>query len=213
MIRILLAEDHAMVRAGLRQILERQPDMRVIAEARDGAEAIALAIQLEPTVAILDVGLPGVDGLEALEQIKVHAPHIRALMLSGLANEPHVRRALQGGAAGYLLKEQGSEDLIQAVRTVARGDLSYVGAGIADVVASSGRSDGPVPSHSRLTVREREVLRLVAQGYSNAGIAALLRLSPKTVDSHRARLMDKLDLHSRAALTNYALHQGYVVVA
>ncbi len=107
MVRILLAEDHAMVCAGLRQILDRQPDMRVIAEAQDGAEAINLALQLEPTVAILGLGMPDVDGLEALESIKTDAPHIRVLMLSGQVNEQYVRRALQGGASGYLLKRQG----------------------------------------------------------------------------------------------------------
>ncbi|HZS88832.1 MAG TPA: response regulator transcription factor [Chloroflexota bacterium] len=214
MIRILLAEDHAMVRAGLRQILERQPDMRVIAEAQDGAEAVALALRLQPTVAVLDIGLPEVDGLDALERIKAHAPQVHVLMLTGQQNEHYVRRALQGGASGYLLKRSGADELVQAVRTVARGQLAFDGAGIGDVVSVWGGRDGPdLPAHSRLTAREREVLRLVAQGYSNGAIAARLNLSPKTVDTHRARVMAKLDLHNRAALTGYALHQGYVVVA
>src|SRR5579871_1944543 len=122
MITILLAEDHAMVRAALRQLLERQSDLSVIAEADDGGDAIALALQLDPTVAVLDVGLPGLDGLTALEQIKAHAPHIRVLMLSGQANEQYVRRALQGGASGYLPKQRGAADLLRAVRAVARGE-------------------------------------------------------------------------------------------
>jgi two-component system response regulator NreC len=214
MITILLADDHAMVRAGLRQVLDQQPDLHVIAEAQDGAEAVALALHLEPTVAILDVGLPDLDGLEALERIKEHAPRIRVLMLSDQANEQYVRRALEGGASGYLLKRSGAAELVWAVRMVARGELCYQGDEIAEVAALWERGEAAEPpGHSRLTAREREVLRLVARGYSNSAIAAQLRLSPKTVDSHRAHLMDKLDLHSRAALTGYALHQGYVVVA
>jgi two-component system response regulator NreC len=211
-IRILLADDHAMVRTGLRLILDHQPDMCVIAEAQDGAEAVALALQLEPTVAILDIGLPDVDGLDALERIKARAPHIRVLMLTGQQNEQYIRRALQGGASGYLLKQNGARELVQAVRTVAHGDLSFESHHLAGCGVLEASHDGP-PSHTRLTERERDVLRLVAQGYSNGEIATRLRLSPKTVDTHRTRVMDKLGLHSRAALTTYALHQGYLIVA
>jgi two-component system response regulator NreC len=214
MIRILLADDHAMVRAGLRQVLERQPDMRVIAEARDGAEAVALALQLEPTVAILDIGLPGLDGLDALERIKARAPQIRALVLTGQENDHYVLRALRGGASGYLLKQSGAAELVRAVRAVARGDLAFEGASGNEVVALYGGRHGPAPPHhSTLTERERDVLRLVARGYSNAEIAVQLDISPKTVDTHRTRVMDKLDLHSRVDLTTYALRQGYLVVA
>lgn len=216
MIRILLADDHAMVRAGLRQILERQSDMTVVAEARDGAEAVDLTLREQPTVAVLDVGLPVMDGLDALERIKAHSPQTRVLMVTGMENERYLLRALRGGASGYLLKQAGAADLISAVRRVARGDLAFEWAGTTgfmEAYLDIGRNAPSLPQHSTLTARERDVLRLVAQGFSNTDIGTHLSISPKTVDSHRTRLMDKLDLHTRAALTKYALQNGYLVAA
>lgn len=214
MITILLADDHAMVRAGLRAILDRQRDLRVIAEAQDGAEAVRLALDLQPRVAVLDIGLPVLSGLDALERIKAHAPQVRVLILTGQLHDAFVLRALWGGASGYLLKESRAAELVQAIRRVARGELAFEGAGVQDAVMLSGGHARLVPpSHSTLTERERDVLRLVAAGYSNAEIGTRLGISPKTVDTHRTRVMDKLDLHSRADLTAYALREGYLVAS
>ena len=214
MITILLADDHDMVRAGLRSVLERQPDMTVVAEACDGAAAVETALRLEPTVAVIDVGLPGMDGLDALERIKAHAPQIRVLMISGQENEQYLLRAAHGGASGYLLKQGSAADLVQAVRSVAKGELVFTWAGMTGLMEEclrGGRREAQLPRHSTLTERERDVLRLVAQGYSNTEIATRLMISPKTVDTHRTRLMSKLDLHTRAALVLYALRHGYLV--
>lgn len=215
MITILVAEDHVMVRAGLRLLLERQADMRVVAEAGTGVEAVALALRLLPAVVLLDIGLPVLDGLEALGRIKAAAPQVRVLMMTGLQDEAYLLRAVRDGASGYLLKQGRPESLIAAVRTVARGDLAFVGVSVSGAMAAvqHGQSAPQQPRHSTLTQREREVLRLVAEGYSNAGVACQLGISPKTVDTHRTRLMDKLDLHSRASLTHYALQHGLVIGA
>ena len=216
MITIVLADDHDMVRAGLRLVLDRQPDMTVVAEARDGAEAVDVALRLEPTVAVLDVGLPGMDGLDALERIKARAPQIRVLMLSGLENEHYLLRALHGGASGYLLKQGTASDLVRAVRTVAHGELAFAWSGMTGLMEAyltGGRREAHLPQHSTLTERERDVLRLVAVGHSNTEIAAQLDISPKTVDTHRTHLMDKLNLHTRAAVVLYALRHGYLVSA
>ena len=214
MITILLADDHAMVRAGLRVILNQQRDMRVVAEAPDGAEAVRLALELQPRVAVLDIGLPMLSGLDALERIKAQAPQVQVLILTGQLHDGFVLRALWGGASGYLLKESRAADLVEAIRRVARGDLAFEGTGVREVVAlSGGRSRRTPPHHSTLTERERDVLRLVAAGYSNAAIAVRLGISPKTVDTHRTRVMDKLDVHSRAGLTAYALREGYLVAS
>ncbi len=216
MIRILLAEDHAMVRAGLRLILERQPDMTVVGEAHNGSEAVALALQRQPTVVVLDIGLPDMNGLDALEQIKACSPQIRVMMLSGMENEQFLQRALQCGALGYVLKQGSAAHLVRAVRTVAQGGLAvdwFGSAEPADAHLPGGRSGLTLPAHSSLTGRECEVLRLVAQGYSNTDTAVRLGISPKTVDTHRTHVMEKLGVHTRADLTRYALQYGYMIVA
>ncbi|HVC82560.1 MAG TPA: response regulator transcription factor [Chloroflexota bacterium] len=215
-IRILLAEDHDMVRAGLRLVLDRQPDMTVVAEAADGSDAVSEALRLLPTVAILDVGMPGMDGLDALERIKRRAPRIRVLMMSGLKREEHLLRALRSGASGFLLKEGSATDLVQAVRRVAHGELVVVwphNTDLVDFALQTGRLDLRPPRHGMLTERERDVLRLVAEGHSNTEIALYLGIGPKTVDTHRMHVMDKLGLHSRADLTHFALAHGYLIVA
>jgi two-component system response regulator NreC len=216
MIHILLVDDHALVRAGIRLVLDRQPDMVVVGEARTGAAAVALALRLQPTVVILDVGLSDMNGIDALERIKAQAPQIRVLMLSGMKNEQHLLRALRAGALGYVLKEARATALVRAVRRVARGELAVVwpeGTAPREWLLHAARYGLKPPRHSTLTEREREVLRLVARGYSNPEIARQLGISAKTVDSHRTHVMAKLDLHSRADVTRYALQQGYLVVA
>jgi DNA-binding NarL/FixJ family response regulator len=216
MIRILLAEDHAMVRAGLRTLLEHQKDIVVVAEAADGADAVSWALRLQPDVAILDVGLPGIDGLDALERIKARASRIRVLLISGMWRSEYLTRALRAGASGFLLKEESSTELVRAVRAVARGGLAFAHTGdmaSLDAQLYHGNNGLQPPRHSELTDREREVLRLVALGYSNSEIAEQLAISPKTVDTHRTHVMEKLGLHSRAELTRYALQHGYLTVA
>jgi two-component system response regulator NreC len=213
MIRLLLADDHAMVRGGIRMILERQPDMQVVAEAATGAQAVALTLLLQPTVAILDVGLSDMDGIEALQRIKVRAPQIRVLMITGTRNEQYLRRALEAGALGYVLKEGSSTDLVQAVRAVAHGESMVVWPGdhmSIEMLLHTAPLRLQPPRYSLLTRRECEVLRLVATGYSNAMVASRLGISAKTVESHRTHLMEKLGLHCRADLTQYALGHGYL---
>jgi DNA-binding NarL/FixJ family response regulator len=213
MITILLAEDHAMVRTGLRLVLEREGDMTVVAEAVDGIEAVALALQLRPMVVVMDIGLPTMDGLDALARIKAAAPRMRVLMMTALEDDAYLLRALREGASGFVRKQSRPETLVAAVRAVARGELAFGGMGVSDHLAAvqHGQSAPQPPRHSELTQREREVLALVAQGHSNSAIAGRLGISPKTVDTHRTRLMDKLGLHSRAGLTHYALQHGFVI--
>jgi two-component system response regulator NreC len=213
MIRVLLVDDHVMVRSGIRMVLERQPDMQVVAEAATGADAVSLALLLQPTVAILDVGLSDMDGIEALQRIKARAPQIRVLMITGTRNEQYLCRALQAGALGYVLKEGSSSDLVEAVRSVAHGEFVVVwpgdGTSIELLLQTAPLRLQP-PRHSLLTQREREVLRMVATGYSNAMVAGQLGISAKTVETHRTHLMQKLGLHCRADLTRYALDHGYL---
>jgi two-component system response regulator NreC len=216
MIPIVVADDHAMVREGLCMILERQPDMTVMGQAETGAEAITLAHALKPVVLVLDVGLPDIDGFEVLEQVKEGSPEVRVIMISGTNSEQYIQRAVRAGASGYVVKEGGAANLIHAVRTVARGGMALNWRGNADFVEPDLTGDPTAQAlrhASGLTWRERQVLRLVAQGYSNTEVAEHLGISAKTVDTHRTRVMDKLNLHSRAELTRYALRYGYLVVA
>jgi two-component system, NarL family, response regulator NreC len=216
MIRILLAEDQAMVGAGLRLILEQQHDMVVVGEARNGPEAVALALRIHPTVVVLDIDQPDANGLDALERIKTRAPQIRVVVISGTKNEQYLERALRGGASGYVLKHGSADHFVHAVRIVAQGGLAidwFGGIEPMDAYLPGGRRGLRLPAHSSLTERERDVLRLIAHGYSNTGIADSLGISCKTVDTHRAHLMDKLGLHTRVDLTHYALQHGYVTVA
>jgi two-component system response regulator NreC len=216
MISIVVADDHAMVCDCLCMILQRQPDMAVVGQARTGAEAVALSQALKPAVLVLDVGLPDIDGFEVLEQIKAHTPEVCVIMISGTNSEQYIQRAVRSGASGYVVKEGGAAALIHAVRMVAqggmaldwRGNTNIIEPDIAQVLARQ-----TLPHQSILTWRERQILRLVAQGYSNAEVAALIGISPKTVDTHRSRIMEKLNLHSRADLTRYALEYGYLIVA
>jgi two-component system response regulator NreC len=216
MIRTLIVEDHAMVRTGLRLVLERQPDICVVGEAQNGQEALECVEELEPDLLLLDLGLPDIDGVEVLERVKERHPSLHVLILSGLKNEQYLLRAMRSGASGFILKQGTAADLVRSVRAVAQGNLVVEWAGSSDAVELglfSARQRRLLPQHSVLTKRERDVLRLVAQGHSNAEIAARLGISAKTVDTHRTHVMDKLDVHSRADLTRYALQHGYLVVA
>jgi DNA-binding NarL/FixJ family response regulator len=216
MISIVVADDHALVCEGLCMILQRQPDMAVVGQARTGAEAVALSRALKPAVLVLDVGLPDIDGFEVLEQIKAQVPEVCVIMISGTNSEQYIQRAVRSGASGYVVKEGGAAALIHAVRMVAQGGIALDWRGNTNAIepdVAKALAQQPPPRHGTLTWRERQILRLVAQGYANGEVASLLGISAKTVDTHRMRIMEKLNLHSRAELTRYALEYGYLIVA
>ena len=212
-LRILLADDHTLVRQGLRKVLEERPEWEVVAEAGDGREAVRLAEQFKPDVCVLDVAMPLLNGVEATRQIARRVPNTRILVLSMYSDEAYVAQILQAGATGYILKDSADVDLIQAVSEVARGK-SFFSPPIARVMlddyvrqlAEKGISD----RFDSLSDREREVFQLIAEGKVNKEIAALLSISPSTVETHRARIMEKLDLHSAAEIVLYAVRRGVI---
>jgi len=208
--RILLVDDHAVLRAGLRRLLEDQPDLKVCGEVGTATEAIDLAASLQPDLILLDLGMPGLGGLEALPRLRQAAPETRLLVLTMHDDQGYVREALHSGAAGYVLKKAADHELLSAIRAVLRGEV-YVYSALTrplleDLLPAGG--EAPQDVWERLTEREQEVLRLVALGHTGAEIAARLSLSSKTVETYRARGMEKLGLTSRAALVRFALSRG-----
>jgi two-component system, NarL family, response regulator NreC len=212
-LRLLLADDHTVVRQGLRKVLEERPEWEVVAEAGDGREAVRLAEQFKPDVAILDVAMPLLNGIEATRQIARRVPSTRILVLSMHADEAYVAQILQAGASGYLLKDSADVDLIQAVSEVARGK-SFFSPAIARVMLDDyvrqGADKGVSDRFDSLSEREREIFQLIAEAKTNKEIAALLNVSPSTVETHRARIMEKLDLHSAAEIVLYAVRRGVI---
>jgi DNA-binding NarL/FixJ family response regulator len=208
MIRVLLADDHAIVREGLRALLAREGDIQVVAEAADGREALRLAREKRPDVAALDLSMPLLNGLEATRQMAADPRGPRPILLTMHTDERYVLEALRAGARGYVLKKQAAADLIRAIREVAGGGV-YLSPGISATVAEAIRSPGPQP-REQLTAREREVLQLVAEGKTTKEIASILGVSVKTADAHRTRLMQKLDIHDIAGLTRHAIRQGLI---
>jgi len=212
-IRILLADDHAVMRTGLRLVLERQSDFEVVAEAADGREAVALASKLTPDVAVLDIGMPNLNGIEATRQIGAASPNIAVVILSMHSDEAYVLRALKAGARGYLLKESAESDLITAIRAVHSGKAFFSPAVSRMLVEDYVRQlqDREIEdSYDLLTTREREILQLIAEGKSNKEIAAALNLSLYTVETHRGNLMEKLNLHTVPELILYAVRKGVI---
>jgi two-component system response regulator NreC len=207
-IRVLLADDHAVVREGLRALLEREPDVRVVAEAADGREALRLAGETRPDVAALDFSMPLLNGLDAARELAARERGPRTILLTMHDDERYVLEAVRAGVRGYVVKKQAAADLVRAIREVAAGRV-YLSPGVSAAVAEAIRSGAPAPSED-LTAREREVLQLVAEGKTTKEIGAILGVSVKTVDAHRTRLMKKLDLHDIAGLTRYAIRQGLV---
>ncbi len=209
-ITILLADDHRIFRAGLRPLLAAQADLTVVAEADDGLAALALAREKLPDLAVLDITMPGMNGLEVTRHLAREAPSVRVIILSMHSDRRYVLEALRAGARGYLLKDAGFEDLLVAVRTVAAGRL-HLGASVGEQVIrdylslAGDRQDGVF---SVLTGREREVLQLLAEGLATKEIADRLSLSAKTIETHRKAVMDKLEIHSIAELTKYAIREG-----
>jgi len=216
-VRILLADDHRILREGLRSLLSQQPDLELAGEAASGDEAIALARQLKPDVVIMDVVLPGIDGVEATRRIQAEHREIRIIALSMHSDRRYVSEMLRAGAVGYLVKDGAFEELNQAIRAVMAGRpyLSAVitGSLVEDFVRQTSAQEPPSASPlSLLTAREREVLRLLANGKRVKDIAAELNISVKTVESHRQNVMDKLEIHSTIELTRYALREGLATV-
>jgi two-component system response regulator NreC len=210
-LRILLADDHTIVRQGLRKVLEVRPEWEVVAEAGDGREAVRQAELLTPDVAILDVAMPLLNGIEATRQIARRVPATRILVLSMHSDEAYVTQILHAGATGYLLKDSADVDLIQAVSAVSQGK-SFFSPSIARVMLDGFvRGDkGIVDRYASLSEREREIFQLIAEARSNKEIAALLGVSPSTVETHRAHIMEKLDLHSAAEIVLYAVRRGVI---
>ncbi len=206
---MLLVEDHAILRQGLRALLEQEPEMQVVGEAADGRDAVVLAAELQPEVVVMDVGLPRLMGDEATRQIVAARPEVKVIGLSMAGDSRSIARMLRAGAKGYLLKESSFEDLAKAIRTVIDGK-AYLGAQVTDVVMTEylARLDADPSPAPILSSREREVLQLLAEGGSTKAIAEALFISVKTVESHRARIMAKVKVSSIAELTKYAIREG-----
>jgi two-component system, NarL family, response regulator NreC len=212
LLRILLADDHTVVRQGLRKVLEEQPDWHVVAEAGDGREAVRLAEQHKPDVAVVDAAMPLLNGIEATRQIAKRLPDTRILILSMHADEAYIARALEAGATGYLLKDSADVNLLQAVSAVSQGK-SFFSPSIERLVLDDFmrlRGEGSIDRYASLSDREREVFQLIAEGKVNKEIAGVLSISLSTVETHRAHIMEKLDLHSAAEIVLYAVRRGIV---
>ena len=214
MIRVLLADDQSMVRAGFRLILSAEPDVEVVGEAADGAEAVAAARRLRPDVTLMDIRMPGLDGIRATRRLAADNPPVtRVVVLTTFDVDAHVYDALRAGASGFLLKNAPPEELVQAIRAVARGEALLDPAVTRRVIEEFARTPVPGPPPARLsslTEREHEVLRHVAAGLSNAEVAATLYVSEATVKTHVARLLTKLDLRDRVQAVVYAYEHGIV---
>lgn len=215
MTSIVLADDHPIVRQGLKALLEGEAGWHVIGEASDGLSAVDLIEQLQPDVAIIDVMMPDLNGLEVVRRVKRRAPNTLVIVLSMHADEPYVLEALQGGALGYVLKGQSTTSLVEAVHEVLAGHR-YLSPPLTEraidaYLQRALDADRPIDPYDMLTPREREVLHLAAQGRTNAEIGERLAISPRTVETHRANLMRKLDLRTQADLIRYALQRGIAV--
>jgi two-component system response regulator NreC len=212
-LRILLGDDHTLVRQGLRKILEERADWEVVAETSDGREAVRQGLALQPDVAILDIGMPLMNGIEATRQIVRRSPTVRVLILSMHSNEAYIIQALKAGAKGYLLKDSADVDLVRAVASVAAGK-SFFSPAVSKVMLDDYvrhlSEKGVADRYDSLSEREREIFQLIAEGHSNKEIADILSVSPATVETHRAHILQKLDVHNTAELVLYAVRRGVV---
>lgn len=210
-IRVLLADDHTLVRAGIRGLLEKMAGIQVVAETGDGHEALRLIEATQPDVVLMDITMPGLNGLEAAARVTKDFPKVRVIMLSVHANEEYVWQALRGGAAGYLVKDAGPAELELAVTAVARGEM-YLSPAVSKHVVQDyiRRVAGETSTLDLLTPRQREILQMIAEGNTTKEVAERLNVSVKTVETHRAQLMERLDIHDVAGLVRYAIRVGLV---
>lgn len=211
--RILLADDHTLLRHGLRKILQERPEWEVVAEAGDGREAVRQALALQPNIAILDIGMPLLNGIEATSQMVRRQPDLRVLILSMHAEEAYIIQALNAGAKGYLLKDSADTELIRAVAAVAAGK-SFFSPVVAKVMLDDYvrylAKKGITDRFDSLSEREREIFQLIAEGHSNKEMAELLSVSPATIETHRAHILQKLDVHNTAEIVLYAVRRGVI---
>jgi DNA-binding NarL/FixJ family response regulator len=214
-LRVLIVDDHTIVRQGLRKLLEAEGDIEIVGEASDGREAVTKATDMQPAVVLLDISMPGLNGLEAIRQILKRSPKTRVLVLSMHKNEAYVLQALRNGASGYVLKEAASEEIVTALRALGRGE-SYLSPSISRVVIddylriNSGGESTARSLYESLTAREREIFQLLAEGLKNHEVAERLHVSVKTVETHRAHVMEKLGLNNIAELVKYAIEVGII---
>ena len=210
--RVLLADDHAVVRRGLRMVLDAEPDLEVVAEAGDGAEAVARALEGDVDLVIVDISMPRMTGLQAVRELHRRRPGLRILILSMHQNEQYLYEALKAGASGYVLKTVADRDLVEACRAAMRGEPFLYPGGMTPLIRDyleRARTDQPLREEP-LSAREQEVIKLIAEGYSSEQIAEALVISEKTVERHRANILEKLGMHDRVELTRYAIRRGLV---
>jgi len=212
-LRILLADDHILMRSGLRALLERQPNLEVVGESENGRETVALAASLKPDVVVMDVGMPVLSGIEATQTIVTQNPTVAVVILSMHADESYVMRALKAGARGYLLKDSAAADLIGAIQAISQGK-SFFSPKVSRILAEDYvrvlKQKGAVDTYDLLTSREREILQLLAEGKTNKEVATALNISPYTVETHRSHILQKLNLHNSAELVLYAVRKGII---
>jgi DNA-binding NarL/FixJ family response regulator len=207
---ILVADDHAIVRRGLKLVIEREPDLEVVAEAADGAEAVERALRDDVQLAILDVSMPRLTGLQAVRELARRKPELRLLILSMYDNEQFLFEALKAGASGYVLKSGADQDIVEACRAAMRGDTFLYPSAVSALVRDHVERHGEQHSFDPLTPREQEVLKLIAEAHPSKTIATMLSISIKTVDRHRANILEKLGMSDRVELTPYAIRRGLV---
>ena len=212
-LRILLADDHIVMRTGLRALLERQPNLEIVGESENGRETVALAASLRPDVVVMDVGMPVLNGIEATQTIVTQCPTTAVVILSMHADESYVMRALKAGARGYLLKDSAAADLIGAIQAISQGK-SFFSPKVSRILAEDYvrvlKQNGAVDTYDLLTSREREILQLLAEGKTNKEVATALNISPYTVETHRSHILQKLNLHNSAELVLYAVRKGII---
>ena len=212
-LRILLADDHIVMRKGLRALLERQPNLEVVGESENGREAIELVTSLTPDVVVMDVGMPVLNGIEATKTIVTQHPTVAVVILSMYVDESYIMRALKAGARAYLLKDSAPADLIGAIQAVSQ-NKSFFSPKVSRILAEDYvrvlSQKGAVDSYDLLTSREREILQLIAEGKANKEVAAALNISPYTVETHRSHILEKLNLHNPAELILYAVRKGLI---
>lgn len=212
--RVLIADDHGIVRRGLRALLEKSPEVSVVGEASDGREAVRLAAELRPNIVVMDIAMPMLNGVDATSQILSRDPEIKVIILSMHSDESYILRALSAGAKGYLLKDSAEGDILPAVQTVAKGRPYFspvIASTLLDEYLQTMKKNKVRDSYDLLSEREKEVLQLLAEGKSNKEVASVLNLSPYTIESHRTSLMQKLNLHNTAEIVLYAVRKNIIV--